>query len=276
MPPPVVALTRPAASPTASTRVGVGAWDGREREHLLARRQRRTVRSSRVDAPARRDVARQAAEEVASLAVTHQADARVRAGGPHDRDRPGEAAGRHVPAEPHFDVAQTSGRQFHLGRLKEHRRQAHAEPSLDRVLRAARQHAGATPDERAVVERDGDPVCAPPWRPTPVDPVTMVAPARRAASNSPRSRASRSTTTASVSAVVCSTVAPRRREEPGRAERVEDDVAGEAELIEGFDGKHARAVHGVAAGGVLFVERRHRSRRSQQTGRFEARQGRRR
>ncbi len=212
---------------------------------------------------------------MASLAVTHQPDARVRAGRPHDRDRPGEAAGRHVAAKPHFDVAQASRRQFHLGRLKEHGWQAHAETSLDRVLSAARQHAGATPDDRAVVKRDGNPSVFHPGAQHPGP--------RDDGGSSPASGVKQSAIKGEPIHDHRLDIGGRvfdrragRREEPGRAERVQDDLAGEAELIEGFDGQHARAVHGVAAGGVLFVDRDIEAVSQPADEPFRGRQGRRR
>ena len=47
----------------------------------------------------------------------------------------------------------------------------------------------------------------------------------------------------------------RRREEPRAGELVQDNVAGEIELVERFLGEHASAVHGIAADRVFFVKR---------------------
>ena len=147
MPPPVVGLTSPAASPTASDAVGVGAAaPGRAAASSAAAPaidvavdRRRASHSDRRNAAKRSPAAR----------LAHQADARVRRAVAAKRHQPRESGRRDVAAEPHFDVGDRSGNGVSSCALCRNTSR-HAEPELavKPVVGAAGQHAGARASTR--------------------------------------------------------------------------------------------------------------------------------
>ena len=139
MPPPVVGLTRPAASPTASSRVAIGARDGpsgrilsRGSRHGVRRRSNRArVRSANV------------AEEPLRARLAHQAEPRVRLAVTLERNQPGEAARRHGATEVDFDIGGALDRLLELGTLHEAAWNAESELAVETIVRATGEHAGA-------------------------------------------------------------------------------------------------------------------------------------
>ena len=159
MPPPVVGLARPAASPTATTRSRVGALDRRERQHLQARAGR-VARS----APwrSRETRARYAWNRIAARVGRHQPHAR------HLRHSPrvngtihANPRGARLLSEIDLDVVQARERHLELRALQIGARDAEAELAVEAVLRAAGQHADAAAIV-AVAVADRDAAVTPP------------------------------------------------------------------------------------------------------------------
>ena len=91
----------------------------------------------------------------AGVRRTHHADPHTRTIIAPDWHRPGEPARGGRRSEVDFDGAKAFGRQFCLRGLQRHSRTAELETAVQRVARAAGQHAGAGPDCDVAAD-DGD------------------------------------------------------------------------------------------------------------------------
>ena len=143
MPPPVVGLARPAASPTATHAIGVGALHRRERQQLQARaaprraplhgarRARRAYVAEPRSPPCRSPSARRAPSPTSP---------RVN-GTIHANPR-----GARRPVQIDLDVVHARERRLELRALQIGARHAEAELTVEAVLRAAGQDADAAAD----------------------------------------------------------------------------------------------------------------------------------
>ena len=132
MPPPVVAFTRPAASPTARTRAPYVRAIGASGSILIRGRTPPLRHVGRPSFPSRPDACEEAVEVFARVPLAHQADA----GESRDRPRTTGTAqakpfGATSFAEVHLDVSRFGRGHFDLCRLQVHRRHAEAEASAE-------------------------------------------------------------------------------------------------------------------------------------------------
>ena len=147
MPPPVVGLTSPAASPTASSRVAVGARNRTERQDLESR-----IGPAVASATSKR--ARSCVGEIAKAAerarLAHQAEPRVpavpsRSNGTSQANPPGATSRPRCTSTSAGTVAAAYSSCALCTKL---RGDAEAELPVEPVVRAAREHAGARAHRR--------------------------------------------------------------------------------------------------------------------------------
>ena len=238
--------------------------DRPERQHLVPGR----TCFCQPNAPPRRDPFHHLAEMTAGVRRAHHTDPHTLAIVPFDRHRPGEAAGCGLRSKVDFDGAKALGRQLGLCRLQRHSRAPELETAVQRVARAAGQHAGAGP-HRDVAANDGDsgrvhihpggarsPECHAQTRRT----RGQLAVERHAIDHDRLDLRRRGLDRV-----------PGRRVKPDRGEVIQDAGLGDPEPLECLTRQHAGAMNRLADRGVLFEKFDTNTSGSEASGRVESR-----